>query len=50
MRALAALLPETVITGHSAAMRGPQMRKALEQLAREFDNIAVPKGGRYAPS
>ncbi|MGJ4945826.1 MBL fold metallo-hydrolase [Bradyrhizobium sp. HKCCYLS1011] len=50
VRALAALSPETVITGHGAAMRGPEMRKALDQLARDFDDIAVPKAGRHAPS
>jgi glyoxylase-like metal-dependent hydrolase (beta-lactamase superfamily II) len=44
---LAALEPELVITGHGAAMQGPQMRSALHELANRFDEIAVPEGGRY---
>jgi glyoxylase-like metal-dependent hydrolase (beta-lactamase superfamily II) len=47
VRALAALEPELVITGHGAAMRGPVMRDALRTLAREFERIAVPEHGRY---
>jgi glyoxylase-like metal-dependent hydrolase (beta-lactamase superfamily II) len=50
VRTLAALEPELVITGHGRPMRGPHMRTALHQLAREFDDIAVPKRGRYAPA
>jgi hypothetical protein len=44
---LAQLKPEMVITGHGRPMRGPQMRTALDKLARDFDHIAVPKQGRY---
>ncbi|MBS7700067.1 MULTISPECIES: MBL fold metallo-hydrolase [unclassified Chelatococcus] len=44
---LAALEPERVVTGHGAAMKGESMRAALNRLAREFDSIAVPEGGRY---
>lgn len=44
---LAALEPETVVTGHGQAMHGPQMRSALSELARRFDDVAVPKQGRY---
>jgi glyoxylase-like metal-dependent hydrolase (beta-lactamase superfamily II) len=44
---LAALEPETVITGHGQAMRGPDMRSAIAELARRFDEVAVPKQGRY---
>jgi glyoxylase-like metal-dependent hydrolase (beta-lactamase superfamily II) len=44
---LAELEPELVVTGHGVPMHGPQMRTALERLAREFDRIAVPKDGRY---
>jgi glyoxylase-like metal-dependent hydrolase (beta-lactamase superfamily II) len=50
VRTLAALEPELVVTGHGRPMRGPHMRTALRQLAREFDDIAVPKHGRYAPA
>ena len=42
---LAALSPETAVTGHGQAMRGPQMRTALSELARRFDEVAVPKHG-----
>jgi glyoxylase-like metal-dependent hydrolase (beta-lactamase superfamily II) len=44
---LAALKPETIITGHGPPMQGPAMREALETLAREFDHVAIPKQGRY---
>jgi glyoxylase-like metal-dependent hydrolase (beta-lactamase superfamily II) len=44
---LAALEPEIVVTGHGLAMQGPEMRAALHQLARDFDEVAVPKHGRY---
>jgi glyoxylase-like metal-dependent hydrolase (beta-lactamase superfamily II) len=47
---LAALSPETVVTGHGQAMQGPQMRAALDELADRFDEIAVPETGRYVPS
>ncbi|SPP97207.1 MULTISPECIES: MBL fold metallo-hydrolase [Bradyrhizobium] len=39
---LAALAPDIVITGHGAAMQGPEMRGALETLAARFDDVAVP--------
>jgi glyoxylase-like metal-dependent hydrolase (beta-lactamase superfamily II) len=39
---LAALAPEIVITGHGAAMQGSEMRKALNELAERFDEVAVP--------
>jgi glyoxylase-like metal-dependent hydrolase (beta-lactamase superfamily II) len=44
---LAQLQPEIVVTGHGRPMRGPQMRRALDELARDFDRIAVPEQGRY---
>lgn len=39
---LAALAPELVVTGHGRAMQGPEMRAALEKLARNFDQLARP--------
>jgi glyoxylase-like metal-dependent hydrolase (beta-lactamase superfamily II) len=42
VRALAALAPEIVVTGHGAAMQGSQMRAALNALAQRFDEVAVP--------
>lgn len=44
---LAALEPEIVISGHGPAMQGPEMRDALNQLARDFDALAVPEDGKY---
>jgi hypothetical protein len=31
-----------VVTGHGAAMQGPVMRAALNDLADHFDTLAVP--------
>jgi glyoxylase-like metal-dependent hydrolase (beta-lactamase superfamily II) len=42
VRTLAALGPDVVITGHGAAMQGLEMRKALDELAERFDEVAVP--------
>ena len=47
VRALAALAPEIVVTGHGRAMQGPAMRAALAALARDFDAVARPAQGRY---
>jgi glyoxylase-like metal-dependent hydrolase (beta-lactamase superfamily II) len=42
VRTLAALAPDIVITGHGAAMQGMEMRKALDELAERFDEVAAP--------
>jgi glyoxylase-like metal-dependent hydrolase (beta-lactamase superfamily II) len=47
MQMLASLAPEIVITGHGQAMRGMAMRAALDELAQNFDEVAVPEHGRY---
>ena len=47
VRKLAALEPELVVTGHGRAMRGPQMRAALQELALRFEDVAVPQGAKY---
>jgi glyoxylase-like metal-dependent hydrolase (beta-lactamase superfamily II) len=47
VRSLAALEPETVVTGHGHAMRGPAMRAALHRLASAFERVAVPVEGTY---
>lgn len=44
---LAALKPERVITGHGRPLVGPDMRRALDALAQDFDRIALPSQGRY---
>ena len=48
-RTLAALEPETILAGHGAPLAGAAPRAALHRLARDFDVLAVPQGGRYAP-
>jgi glyoxylase-like metal-dependent hydrolase (beta-lactamase superfamily II) len=47
VKALAALEPETVATGHGLPMKGEQMRKMLHKLANNFNEMAVPAHGRY---
>lgn len=47
VRALAALEPALLVTGHGEAMQGPAMTQALSRLAAEFDRVARPKAGRY---
>jgi glyoxylase-like metal-dependent hydrolase (beta-lactamase superfamily II) len=44
---LSALEPELAATGHGPPMRGPAMRRALRDLARNFDRLAIPPRGRY---
>jgi glyoxylase-like metal-dependent hydrolase (beta-lactamase superfamily II) len=46
---LAALQPEIAATGHGPPMRGYRMREGLEELARNFDRLAIPPRGRYVP-
>jgi len=40
---LAALNPDRVITGHGPALAGAEMQRALHELARDFDTIALPR-------
>jgi glyoxylase-like metal-dependent hydrolase (beta-lactamase superfamily II) len=47
VRRLAALQPELVVTGHGRALGGEEMRRALDTLARDFDDVAVPRHGKY---
>jgi glyoxylase-like metal-dependent hydrolase (beta-lactamase superfamily II) len=44
---LAALRPAIAATGHGPPMGGHELSGGLEQLAREFERIAVPEQGRY---
>ncbi len=44
---LAAMNPRVVATGHGLPLRGEQMRKELQELARNFESIARPVRGRY---
>jgi glyoxylase-like metal-dependent hydrolase (beta-lactamase superfamily II) len=47
---LASLLPEVVATGHGKPMQGPEMQEELLELAYYFQQLAVPKKGRYVMS
>jgi glyoxylase-like metal-dependent hydrolase (beta-lactamase superfamily II) len=44
---LVALKPEVILPGHGHAMRGEQMRDALQRLADEFEQYALPSHGKY---
>jgi glyoxylase-like metal-dependent hydrolase (beta-lactamase superfamily II) len=46
---LAALQPETVISGHGTAMTGPALRKGLQELLGHWDEEAVPDYGKWVP-
>ena len=47
VEAMAALQPDRVVTGHGRPLQGPEMRRALDTLARDFDAVAIPRSGRY---
>ena len=47
VKTFAALEPKLVLTLHGRPLRGPEMRQALQRLAREFRALAVPEQGRY---
>ena len=44
---LAELEPEIAATGHGRPLRGAAMRAGLDELARRFGSLAVPRHGRY---
>lgn len=44
---LAQLEPDAAITGHGFPMFGDRLRQELQQLARDWNRIAVPTHGRY---
>ncbi|MGV3541458.1 MAG: MBL fold metallo-hydrolase [Rufibacter sp.] len=44
---LAALQPEVAASGHGLPMKGTQLKQGLDELARLFDQLAVPHHGRY---
>lgn len=47
VRRLAELRPERALTGHGVMMAGDELRNALDMLALDFDDVAVPDQGRY---
>ena len=44
---LSGLEPEIAATGHGVPLRGAPMRAGLDELARRFGDLAVPRRGRY---
>lgn len=44
---LAALHPAIAGTGHGRPLAGPELDEGLQELARDFDQVAVPASGRY---
>ncbi|RYY16878.1 MAG: MBL fold metallo-hydrolase [Chitinophagaceae bacterium] len=47
VQTLAQLNPEILLSGHGGAMIGEKMRRELADLARNFNEKALPKHGRY---
>ncbi|MBU5467570.1 MBL fold metallo-hydrolase [Virgibacillus sp. MSJ-26] len=46
---LADLHPKMAVTGHGTAMKGDGFAEKLHQFVKEFDQVAVPDYGIYAP-
>jgi glyoxylase-like metal-dependent hydrolase (beta-lactamase superfamily II) len=46
VRTLGALKPELLLSGHGWPLRGSSMRRQLEALAENFEEIAVPENRR----
>lgn len=46
---LASLNPEVAASGHGLPMRGAELKNGLSELARLFDQLAIPHKGRYVP-
>jgi glyoxylase-like metal-dependent hydrolase (beta-lactamase superfamily II) len=44
---LAALGPQTAVSGHGVPLRGEALRDGLQRLVADFDRIARPAQGRY---
>lgn len=48
VKKLAELQPRIIASGHGPVMRGRDVQDALQRLADNFEQLAVPSGGRYA--
>lgn len=46
-RAIAALQPLTIVSGHGRALSGPELAPALQKLADAFNAVARPERGTY---
>jgi hypothetical protein len=44
---LAELYPALAATGHGLPLGGPPLERQLQRLAARFDQVAVPRRGRY---
>lgn len=44
---VANLEPDLAVTGHGPALHGTELKRALHELAQNFDRVAVPEEGRY---
>ena len=44
---ISSLRPNLAVTGHGPAMEGEELRKGLQQLVDNFEEIAVPDKGKY---
>lgn len=44
---LASLEPRSLATGHGLPLSGPEVAAGLHELARHFNQLAVPRQGRY---
>ncbi|HVK96658.1 MAG TPA: MBL fold metallo-hydrolase [Flavisolibacter sp.] len=47
VKALAALQPSVIATGHGPSMYGDEARKSLNKLSKEFWRLGMPAHGRY---
>ena len=47
LRKIAELNPRTIAPGHGPVMRGRELQDDLQELAANFETVAVPASGRY---
>jgi glyoxylase-like metal-dependent hydrolase (beta-lactamase superfamily II) len=47
VKVLSYLEPRIAATGHGPVMRGRELQQELRYLAEHFEEMAIPKGGRY---
>lgn len=47
VKSLAELNPDAVISGHGTAMEGEELREGLENLIRNWKEVAVPEHGKW---
>lgn len=47
VKRLAALNPDTVISGHGTAMEGDDLSDGLDRLVKDWEEVAVPEHGKW---